>query len=1014
MSTQAEAEPLRAFLDRAGRVDAAARAVLAVALMAAAWVASPVAFGATADDVARARQAYDAKQYVDTRHGTGGTIASTGTAFSDSFATNVPQGAQMPFGMTNLHPVTNVRARDPAAYAELSGAAQGTVYTSHAGTDRRGRTSTGGGRERWEYYSFERARLKAFAVTAVSGTGCWGRVAKDFPFMLYPGDASALTMDVSTAGAHNSDVIDTREVRPLKVKDENPDAYLTGQPGYFKAVFNEARTGGSDLTAEFTTSHRSGIARFDLSALSSTTATVFFTTMSAMKRDASEMAVETRDAARVVEATTVNLGFCADDWSSYTIHMVAQVSAPGATVAPSAPRAISWNGQEIAVVLRAQPGRTLGRIQVKYGLSYTSRDAAYNNLRKEIPGWDFDAVKRKAQSAWNDHLGVVRIRDAEPRDAAQAAGLLDRKRVFYGSLYRAGLGPNLFSDLPLADDDAGTAHVDESQAFYMGFNEDAYNLAGHQDAQYQNFAGWDTYRGHSQLVSVLYRDAASDMAQSLVNNARQSNCAKGRRNCERGSFPQWNIANDDAGVMSGEPAAAMVASALAFGAADFDVREAYEAMVRGRDDVFHRDRIHYGSNIANRPANRYTTDRHGSPLHGNQGHAESTSKWLEIASATFAKAVFAKFLATLKTTDPDGGDAGTYYGVASGDFGGNAGLVTRLKGFLDVDGTDAATYRAAASGFFADYAQSLGRFRAAFGTAPKVGDSLGLLEGTAAQYLWSVPTDFGGVAVDHHRLIETWHADLASPRQSPSGETTRAAWLRRASSVLDDHLRLDRINDGRESRHLWFGNQVTHFSPWAYNFVAPGAAAVDSWRTQRLVRRIFNDMFNAAVDAGLAGNDDLGALSAWGVWAALGLYPAVPGLPVFTLVNPAFRHIEIDKDGSGGTLTILSADADYALDAGAAATRRYQYVTGVRLQHGSEAVRAHPKSYIGYRDLFTPDDYSRDVTLHVDVASEPAGQGSGFGDARTTAPPSAATTLLKSPSIATEAELDAFMAGEVL
>ena len=243
-----------------------------------------------------AGQAYDAIQYVDTRHATGTAIGvSDATAFSDSFATNVPQGVQMPFGMTHIHPVTNVRAEDPEAYSQLSGADAGTVYTSHGSTNSRRGANGLQGVERWEYYSFERARIKAFALTAVSGTGCSGRVAKDFPFMLYPGDQSSLTMDVSTEGAHNRDEINTREVRPLQVKDEDPDTNLVGEPGYFKAVFNETRTGDHDLIAEFTASYRSGIARFDLSALADTTATLFFTAMSAMKRDSADISVRTRE-----------------------------------------------------------------------------------------------------------------------------------------------------------------------------------------------------------------------------------------------------------------------------------------------------------------------------------------------------------------------------------------------------------------------------------------------------------------------------------------------------------------------------------------------------------------------------------------------------------------------------------------------------------------------------------------------------------------------------------------------
>ena len=49
--------------------------------------------------------------------------------------------------------------------------------------------------------------------------------------------------------------------------------------------------------------------------------------------------------------------------------------------------------------------------------------------------------------------------------------------------------------------------------------------------------------------------------------------------------------------------------------------------------------------------------------------------------------------------------------------------------------------------------------------------------------------------------------------------------------------------------------------------------------------------------AGLPGDDDLGALSSWYVWAALGLYPAVPGVPGLAVASPSFGSVRIDAGG---------------------------------------------------------------------------------------------------------------------
>ena len=47
-------------------------------------------------------------------------------------------------------------------------------------------------------------------------------------------------------------------------------------------------------------------------------------------------------------------------------------------------------------------------------------------------------------------------------------------------------------------------------------------------------------------------------------------------------------------------------------------------------------------------------------------------------------------------------------------------------------------------------------------------------------------------------------------------------------------------------------------------------------RTQDVVRRIIDENFDDT-PAGLPGNDDLGAMSSWLVWASLGMFPPVPG-----------------------------------------------------------------------------------------------------------------------------------------
>ena len=58
------------------------------------------------------------------------------------------------------------------------------------------------------------------------------------------------------------------------------------------------------------------------------------------------------------------------------------------------------------------------------------------------------------------------------------------------------------------------------------------------------------------------------------------------------------------------------------------------------------------------------------------------------------------------------------------------------------------------------------------------------------------------------------------------------------------------------------------------------------------MRRIATELYSPTPD-GEPGNDDLGAMSSWYVWAALGMYPETPGSADLVLASPLFPHVTI-------------------------------------------------------------------------------------------------------------------------
>ena len=58
----------------------------------------------------------------------------------------------------------------------------------------------------------------------------------------------------------------------------------------------------------------------------------------------------------------------------------------------------------------------------------------------------------------------------------------------------------------------------------------------------------------------------------------------------------------------------------------------------------------------------------------------------------------------------------------------------------------------------------------------------------------------------------------------------------------------------------------------------------------------------------VTGNDDLGTMSAWYLFSAIGLYPAMPGTGQVLLHPPRFERIAVDL-GNGNTLRIQAPGA---------------------------------------------------------------------------------------------------------
>lgn len=93
-----------------------------------------------------------------------------------------------------------------------------------------------------------------------------------------------------------------------------------------------------------------------------------------------------------------------------------------------------------------------------------------------------------------------------------------------------------------------------------------------------------------------------------------------------------------------------------------------------------------------------------------------------------------------------------------------------------------------------------------------------------------------------------------------------------------------RLDSALEKHYIVFDNEPVLHVPYLFNY----AGVPD--KTQQWVRNILQTHYLNS-PGGLPGNDDLGSMSSWYVFSAMGFAPVCPGRPVYALGSPLFREV---------------------------------------------------------------------------------------------------------------------------
>lgn len=670
-------------------------------------------------------------------------------------------------------------------------------------------------------------------------------------------------------------------------------------PGYYKVKFD------NDITSELSATTRTGMARFSYADKDKA-----FLVIDASRNNRNQDGIsypqltETTLSAdgKSVYGKAIAHEFCGGTWKQ-PVYFHATFDKP---LKPSS----RVDGK--SALLQFDLAATDLTVQMKVGISSVSVANARKNLEAENAGWSFDTLKTAAEKTWDSRLNVAQLDLAKPGeidklDVGQRADATTQLSKFYTALYRVYSGPTVYSDVN--GDYRSMKQVDIKQSGNELPKRDTENVANYKfkvdgkDAgyktHYSGFSMWDTYRSQAQMLALIAPDEASEMMQSLVADAQQC-----------GAFPHWVDGSEDTVPMNGDHAPTVVAGSYLFGAKKFDLANARKYMLQSAGDADSQcNNIH----AIGKPVNIDSRADYLSLgwIPSGKGYEHPSSTTLEAITTDRSIGAFLDALPDTRATDQ---------GVIQKVF-------KRAGNWQNI---------------FNDASKSL-ESKAADGSWAGSGD---FHESSETNYIWTFAHDWtrlidklGGKASALDRLAKLFSLDSADPfkGREPTGK----------------ELNGDGSENGEHSSKYYIGNEPAFQTPWAYNWIGSAKHA------QYIIPVILKKNFSLE-PGGLPGNDDMGATSGWYVWAAMGLYPAIPSAPGLAVSTPQFSGMTLWL-GNGKKLRI-EADRQALLD-------DVRYISEMKLNGTTYAGSWLPLDKIkdggtlSYKLSPTPTDWASDPAL---------------------------------------------------
>ncbi len=376
-------------------------------------------------------------------------------------------------------------------------------------------------------YNYLTDSIEGFSLCHLSGTGWYGEMGN---FQVMP-----------TLGPINTD----RDENRSKFDHENEEAVA----GYYAVDLDRSK-----IRVELTASRHAGLYRFTFPKSDVARIQVDLARRIGMKKRWLE---HSRQHIEVIDAQTIQGWMdCPNTdggWGqgaggvSYRLHFHAQISKPFENWG-------AWDKHAISKGVREFEGTNSGfygefatekdeQVMMKVGISLVDVAGAKRNLEQEMPDWNFEGIRDACRKSWSDVLGLVQFKGGTETD----------RTIMATALYHSFLEPRSI--------------VDADGRYRSPSGE----IRTQKDFQFRTvFSGWDAFRSHFPLLTIIRPDVIHDEINSWIELAADTG---------KDYLPRWEMLHSYSGCMLGNPAVSVVLDAYQKGIRGYDVERAYELCV---------------------------------------------------------------------------------------------------------------------------------------------------------------------------------------------------------------------------------------------------------------------------------------------------------------------------------------------------------------------------------------------------------------------------------------------------